>query len=184
MSFNCIGHLLSSSGDPRPPTPNFKLIPQTSLPNYFHCNLYSQTPNGVGRWSLGHPFSIRHHLPGGLGIMAPSVTAICSDRVEHSQTPTHLFLSRRSNDFSGQDRGDWLEMLPFLAFLHPGMWERKRRKLEIAKLTDFGQVQYVFLSNSIFFAKFYKPFLECWAHIWFSGCGKSDNNCCVLCLGH
>ena len=73
-------------------------------------------------------------------------------------------------------------MLPSLAFLQSVTQGLRKSKPERAKLTSIAYIQYVFLWNSTFYAKFLKPFLEFWTHIWFSGCGKSDGHGCDFVL--
>ena len=75
-----------------------------------------------------------------------------------------------------------LTSLGFLPSVTPysATWDFRQRKPEIAQLTHFGQVNNVFLNNSILLANFHKLILEFWTRIWFSGCGKSNRSCFVL----
>ena len=75
-----------------------------------------------------------------------------------------------------------LTSLGFLPSVTPysATWDFRQRKPEIAQLTHFGQVNNVFLNNSILLANFHKLVLEFWTRIWFSGCGKSNRSCFVL----
>ena len=73
-------------------------------------------------------------------------------------------------------------MLPSLAFLQSVTQGLRKSKLERAKLTILAYIQDVFLWNSTVSAKFLKPFLEFWTHIWVSGCGKSDSYGCDFVL--
>lgn len=50
----------------------------------------------------------------------------------------------------------------------------------MVKLTNFGQIDYVFLDDAILLANLHKLVLEFWLHIWFSACGKRDRNCFCL----
>lgn len=130
-----------------------------------------------------------HHMsptwsPGPLGFLGPGDSDLQKQSRAHSNTNPRWFPWQKSHDFWCWDKGDWLEALPYLGFLTSITWKFRKRNPEIAKLTNFGQVKYIFLRNSIFSANCLEVFLEFWTPIWFSGCGKSDNNCCVLCTGH